>query len=249
MFDLITGEVKHIPSKPAVPILASAALQAALVAAIVLPLLFFTGALPETPTMLAFVAAPPAPPPPPPPPPPPAAAAPKPVQPAADPVPTSGVAPVEEPARVEPERAIARVEDGVPGGVEGGVPGGVLGGIVGGLQADVAPPPPPPPPPARRDPVRIGGQIKEPTLLRRVAPEYPSLAVHANIRGTVILEAVVDAEGRVADVKVLRSAHRVLDEAALDAVRRWEYAPLVLNGRPERFVLTVVLSFDLTEGS
>jgi TonB family protein len=65
----------------------------------------------------------------------------------------------------------------------------------------------------------------------------------------VILEATVDAEGRVAEVKVLRSAHRILDEAAITAVRQWQYVPLVLNGIPERFMLTVVLSFNLTEAS
>ena len=249
MFDSFTGQAVHIPSKPAVPVLASIAAQAGLVAALLVPLLFVTGQLPQVPTMMAFVAAAPAPPPPPPPPPAPAprAAAPPKVQKA----PTPGVAPVAAPPRIEAERP----DDeglGVDGGVEGGIPGGVVGGVRGGLPSDVPPPLPPPPPPAQpRDPVRVGGrgQIKEPTLLQRVEPEYPTLAVRANIRGTVILEAMVDADGRVATVKVLRSAHRLLDEAAMDAVRQWRYSPVILNGSPERFVLTVVLSFSLTEAS
>jgi TonB family protein len=62
-----------------------------------------------------------------------------------------------------------------------------------------------------------------------------------------ILEAVVDKEGRVADVRVLRSAHRLLDDGAIEAVRQWQYVPLVLNGIPERFILTVVLTFNLTQ--
>ena len=70
MFDLITGQTPHIPSKPGLPLLVSISAQLTLVAAIVLPVLFFTGALPEVPTMMAFVAEAPAPPPPPPPPPP-----------------------------------------------------------------------------------------------------------------------------------------------------------------------------------
>ncbi|HZJ32675.1 MAG TPA: hypothetical protein VFD21_13960, partial [Vicinamibacterales bacterium] len=64
MFDLITGRARHIPSKPGVPLLISMSLQATLVTAIVLPVLFFAGALPEVPTMMAFVAEAPAPPPP-----------------------------------------------------------------------------------------------------------------------------------------------------------------------------------------
>jgi protein TonB len=247
MFDLITGEAKHIPSKPTVPLLMSIAAQATAIAALLLPLLLFTGQLPEIPTMMAFVAAPPPPAPPPPPPPPPAAA--KPTVPDAKPVPTSGAVPLEAPTEIAPERAVATVDEGVPGGVEGGIPGGVVGGVLGGIVSEIPPPPPPPPAPVRREPVRIGGQIKEPMLVRRVDPVYHPLAQRANVRGTVILEAVVDPQGRVTDVKVLRSAHRLLDDAAIEAVRQWQYAPLILNGIPERFVLTVVLTFNLTDAT
>jgi protein TonB len=244
MFDLITGEAKHIPSKPALPIVISSTAQALLVALLVVPVLFLTGTLPEVPTMMAFVAAPPAPPPPPPPPAPARPSRPPETQPA----PASGAAaPVEAPASIEPEPVADAGEEGVPGGVEGGVPGGVLGGVVGGLPTEITPPPPPPPPPlVRRDPVRVGGQIKEPQLARRIEPVYHPLAVRANVTGTVILEAVVDRDGRVSDVRVLRSAHRMLDDAAIEAVRQWQYVPLVLNGIPERFILTVVLTFNLT---
>jgi protein TonB len=247
MFDLITGDAEHIPSTPALPIVVSSVAQALLVAALLVPVLFVTGAMPEVPTMMAFVAAAPPPAPPPPPPPPPAAA--RPTTPRETrPVTTSApAAPVEAPTSIEPEAPVAAIDEGVPGGVEGGVPGGVLGGVVGGLPSDIPPPPPPPPPPAPRAPVRVGGQIKEPQLVRRIEPVYHPLAVRANIQGTVILEAIVDREGRVADVRVLRSAHKMLDDAAIDALRQWQYVPLVLNGVPERFVLTVVLSFNLTQ--
>jgi protein TonB len=247
MFDLITGEARHIPSTPALPIVISTTAQTLLVAALLVPFLFLTGALPETPTMLAFVAAPPPPPTPPPPPPAPTPTPEKrPTPPETQPVPTSGAAPVDVPATIEPERPADPGEEGVPGGVEGGMPGGVLGGVPGGLVTENPPPPPPPPAPASKGPVRVGGQIREPQLLRRVEPAYHPLAVRANVTGTVILEAIVDKEGRVSDVKVLRSAHRLLDDAAVEALRQWHYAPLVLNGIPERFVLTVVLSFNLT---
>ena len=241
MFELITGEAKHIPSKPGVPVVISISAQLALVGALVLPLLLFTGQLPVTPTMLAFVAEPPAPPPPPPPPPPPAA---KKVAPETKPVPTTGAVPIAAPPEIRPELPDDEGTEGVPGGVEGGIPGGVVGGVVGGLPTEI--PPPPPPPPAVRAPVRIGGQIQAPALVHRVEPVYPSIAVRANVTGTVILEAIVDADGRVAEVKVLRSAHRMLDDPAITAVRQWRYSPLVLNGIRESFVLTVVLSFQLT---
>jgi protein TonB len=82
-------------------------------------------------------------------------------------------------------------------------------------------------------------------LTRRIEPEYPPLAVKAHITGVVILEATVAADGAVAEVKVLRSAHPLLDRAAEAAVQQWRYSPVILNGTPVPFVLTVTLSFSL----
>ncbi len=245
MFDLITGQTRHIPSQPALPLLISTAAQLALVTAIVLPVLFFTGALPEVPTMMAFVAEAPAPPPPPPPPAPPAAKAEAPAQ--AKPTSSPDAAPVEAPSTIAPERPNDEGDIGVPGGVDGGIPGGVVGGVVGGLLSEIPPPPPAPAPPPLRTPVRVGGQIKPPELVHRVEPIYPEVAVSARLRGTVILEAQVDKEGRVVDLKVLRSANRLLDDAAIAAVKQWHYRPLILNNQPEQFVLTVVLTFSLQD--
>lgn len=246
MFDLITGKAQHIPRKSGVPLLISMSAQFALVGAVVAPVLFFVGALPEIPTMMAFVAEAP---PPAPPPPPPAPAAAKTPTPPARPVPTTGAAPTEAPAAIEPERSIDPGDIGVPGGVEGGIPGGVVGGVVGGLPSDIPPPPPPPPPAPPRAPVRVGGQIQAPALVKRVEPIYPDVAVSARMRGVVILEANVDKDGRVVEVKVLRTANPLLDAAAITAVKQWQYTPLILNGIPTPFVLTVVLTFDLREDS
>ena len=157
-------------------------------------------------------------------------------------------APIEAPAEIRPEPAFAGSDDdfGVEGGVEGGVAGGTLGGIVGGL-VDALPPPPPPPPPVvsvPQQPVRIGGQINAPELLRRVEPVYPEIAVMAKVTGTVILEAVVATDGTVESVKVLRTV-KFLDAAAMDAVKQWRYKPLVLNGVATPFVLTVTLTFSI----
>ena len=163
------------------------------------------------------------------------------------------VAPIEVPAEVAPEPvATFGDEEGIFGGVEGGVPGGVFGGVVGGIPDVVPPPPPPPPPPPAvqaRTPVRIGGQLEAPALIRRVDPEYPQFATYAQIEGIVILEAVVGEDGHVDEVRLLRTAGYggVLDRAAVAALRQWQYSPLLLNGRQTSFVLTVTLSFRLTD--
>ena len=82
------------------------------------------------------------------------------------------------------------------------------------------PPPPPPPPP---EPVRVGGNISPPAKVTDVPPVYPTVAQAARVQGVVILEAVIGPDGRVTDVKVLRSV-ALLDDAAIAAVRQWEYA-------------------------
>lgn len=249
MFDLISGQARHMPRHAGVPIVISTTIQV-LIAGLVLtlPYLYVTEQLPEIPSMMAFVAAPP---PPPPPPPPPAPAPKAPARPAAvAPKPGQLVAPIEAPATVEPEPVATGGEEGVLGGVEGGVPGGVYGGVVGGIPDPLPPPPPPPPPPAAaRAPLRVGGKLKAPELIRRVAPEYPPLARDAHYEGLVILEATVNEEGYVEDVRVLRSGGLagVLDRAAIAAVRQWQYSPLLLNGRRERFVLSVTMSFTLAD--
>jgi protein TonB len=215
-------------------------------AAILLPLLVASEKLPVVPTMMAFVASPVAPPPPPPPPPPKAAARAAEARPQPTAASNPNAAPIEAPAAITPEPLFPGEDEfGVEGGVEGGVAGGALGGIVGGL-VDAPPPPPPPPPapPAPQQPVRIGGQISAPELVHRVEPVYPDLAVMAKVTGTVILEAVVATDGTVDAVKVLRTV-KFLDQAAIDAVKQWRYKPLILNGMPTPFVLTVTLTFSI----
>jgi protein TonB len=207
-------------------------------------------ALPPPPDMMAFVVAPPAPPPPPPPPAPPAAEPPRRAKarprPAAKPVvsrpPAPAPAPVEAPADIRPETGREASGPPIDAGFEHGVAGGISGGVPGGVVVASTPPPPPAPAPPR--PVRVGGEITAPRLVRRVNPEYPDLAMRAQIEAVVILEATVDRRGRVDAVTVLRG-HDLLNEAAAAAVRQWQYEPLRLNGTPTPFVLTVTVSFSL----
>ena len=60
----------------------------------------------------------------------------------------------------------------------------------------------------------------KPTLIHRVEPYYPPTAVDARLQGLVILEAIIDRDGTVAEVKVLRSASTLLDREAVLAVKQ-----------------------------
>lgn len=149
-------------------------------------------------------------------------------------------APVVAPEDIAPEPALEPFEtdgsaDGVPGGLPGGVPGSIAGHI---------PEPPPPPALKSKEPLPVGGLIQRPQKIRDVIPVYPSLALRAGIEGTVILETVIGEDGRVRNLKILRSIP-MLDQAAVDAVRQWQFTPPMLNRQPVAVVMTVTVTFTL----
>lgn len=90
--------------------------------------------------------------------------------------------------------------------------------------------------------VRVGGQIRPPIRLNDVPPVYPAIAQSARVQGDVVIEATIDEEGKVADARVVKSVP-LLDQAALDAVRQWQYRPSLLNGVPTAVVTTVTVKF------
>jgi periplasmic protein TonB len=109
---------------------------------------------------------------------------------------------------------------------------------------DAHPPEAPPPVSAPPEPFRVGGQVRPPTKIRESPLVYPQMAQVARVQGMVIIEATIGTDGRVANAKVLRSVP-LLDQAALDAVRTWEYTPTLLNGVPVAVIMTVVVQFNL----
>lgn len=91
-------------------------------------------------------------------------------------------------------------------------------------------------------PLRVGGTIREPRKTRDVPPVMPEAARQAGVIGIVIVEATIDAQGRVSNARILRSIP-LLDQAALDAVRQWEFEPVLVNGVPQPVVMTVTVPF------
>ena len=77
-----------------------------------------------------------------------------------------------------------------------------------------------------------------------VKPSYPQIAQSARVSGVVIIEATIGPNGKVQNARVLRSIP-LLDQAALDAVKQWEYTPTLLNGVPVPVIMTVTVNFTL----
>jgi TonB family protein len=110
--------------------------------------------------------------------------------------------------------------------------GGVASGVVSGM------------PSAPTAPLRISGDIKPPERTKYVTPEYPSAARAAKVQGTVIIEAIIGKDGHVVSARALRPVP-MLDEAAVAAVKQWEYTPTTVGGVPVEIVMTVTVSFNL----
>jgi protein TonB len=120
------------------------------------------------------------------------------------------------------------------------------GVLLGGTVDTVLPPPPvvakPAPP---QEPVRIGSTIRQPLKIRNVDPVYPPIAQAARVQGLVIIEATLSPDGRISNARILRSIP-LLDQAALEAVRQWEYTPTLLNGVPVPVIMTITVMFTLS---
>ena len=89
-------------------------------------------------------------------------------------------------------------------------------------------------------PVRLGtgGNLK---LLTKVTPFYPPVMRSARMPGLVVLDAVIRSDGTIGDITVLQSTNAAFAQAAIEAVKKWRYAPLGYEG-----IVTVTVNFTLT---
>ncbi len=99
---------------------------------------------------------------------------------------------------------------------------------------------------AKTDPpaVHVGGDIKPPKKIKDVKPVYPDLARNTHTQGVVILEITIGTDGKVKAVKVLKSLP-LLEAAAINAVKRWEYKPTLVDGKPTPVMMAIAVNFRL----
>ncbi|HEY5610460.1 MAG TPA: TonB family protein [Thermoanaerobaculia bacterium] len=163
-------------------------------------------------------------------------------QPATQPIPQEPVAPStipsDAPASDEPsgpgspDGALDGDPDGDPNGVPGGVPGGVnIGQPLSVQTPDV--------------PLPVGRDVKAPVTIHRVTPDYPRAAIAMKLKGTVTVECIIDVNGAVRDVWVVRSTHEVLNDAVVNAIRQWRFHPGTRNGDAVSTIFQLTVRFDL----
>jgi protein TonB len=101
---------------------------------------------------------------------------------------------------------------------------------------------PPPPPPSSGDFYVFD---KAPKPKKMVKAEYPKVAREAEVEGIVVLKVTIDENGRVIAVSVVKSESQMFDQAAMDAMRQWVFAPAEQSGNPVKATVTIPLRFTL----
>jgi len=122
------------------------------------------------------------------------------------------------------------IGSGSGGGVGSGKGGGFGPGEGGGVGGGV---------------FRVGGGVTAPSLLYKVEPEYSEEARKAKYQGTVLLYIEVDPSGHATNIKVQRSLGLGLDEKAIEAVKKWKFAPGKKDGKPVTVAATIEVNFRL----
>lgn len=148
------------------------------------------------------------------------------------------LAPIVPPNGVQPDTGAPSTGDSSTplNGVEAG-----FGSAVGLTPVENVPPPVPP-----QTPIPLHQGMQAPRKIVNVDPIYPRAAQQAHIEGVVIIETIIDVQGRVSSAHVLRS-YPMLDQAAIDAVRQWMFTPARLNGVAVSVVMTVTVTFTLNQ--
>src|SRR5438552_19113869 len=96
---------------------------------------------------------------------------------------------------------------------------------------------------------RVGRGVTVPTIISRVEPQYSKAALAARVQGTVVLEAVIGADGVPKVVRVVRSLGYGFDESAIAALERWRFNPGRKDGVPLHVGLNVEIDLILAANS
>jgi TonB family protein len=130
-------------------------------------------------------------------------------------------------------RPAAQTQDPVAPNVGGPIPGGVSSALMpGSFLAQPA------------APIPTGGRVQNARILSSVSPVYPLVAKRARVQGDVIIQADIDTAGKITGMKVV-SGPSQLQQAALDALHQWKFAPAMLNGQAVSTQMTVKIQFRL----
>jgi periplasmic protein TonB len=112
----------------------------------------------------------------------------------------------------------------------------VINSIIGtGMHPAVRPPTP-------AHPLIRTSSVMEGLLIHRVQPRYPPIALQTHTQGAVIVSAIIGRDGRIEQAQVIRG-QALLNNAALEAVKQWQYRPYYLNGEAIEVETQITVNF------
>jgi periplasmic protein TonB len=94
-------------------------------------------------------------------------------------------------------------------------------------------------------PLRLTAEMSRPLPLRPILPRYTEAARRAGVQGTVVVEAIIDEEGRATDVRILRGLPMGLDRAAVEAIQQVTFKPAMMGKRPVKVYFTLTVNFAI----
>ncbi len=93
---------------------------------------------------------------------------------------------------------------------------------------------------------RIGGNVMEANLIKKVQPTYPQAAKSRRIQGTVEFAATIDRQGVIEGLELVKAPLALYDES-YKAVMQWKYRPTLLNGHAVDVITDVIVNYTLSQ--
>ena len=100
---------------------------------------------------------------------------------------------------------------------------------------------------AQRQVYDPGNGVMAPVIVKEVKPKYTNAARSKKVQGSVLLQTIVDDDGSVGEVTVMRSLDSELDQEAIVALKQWEFRPGTREGKPVPVRFTCELTFTLPD--
>ena len=94
-------------------------------------------------------------------------------------------------------------------------------------------------------PLRLTAEMSRPVPLHPILPRYTEPARRAGVQGTVVVEAIIDEQGRATDVRILRGLPMGLDRAAVEAIQQVTFKPAMMGNRAVRVYFTLTVNFAI----
>ncbi len=150
---------------------------------------------------------------------------------------------------IVPQPASANTDVATPGDTESGETG-VTDGVVGGDPSSIGLEGPfaenlPATDPIPDTPLRVGGDVRAPVAMSAPAPRFPDPLRAARLSGTVTLECIIDRQGIVRNIRLVKASHPLFASSATSAVSAWRFRPGTLNGRAVDTIYELTVNFSL----